>query len=217
MSTSTMQETALRMEAVLEMILAPLPLVSWAQVVAAEMPIPCWPRVQRPRPNFEEARYSPKTLVISSASMPGPLSSTRTRIWSEFLTEPAPAFSMITLISGRIPCSSQASKALSTASFSVVRTALVSDEKPTCWRFLEKYSAVLLVVIFAGLDLDAVLDAALGAGLDDDVAFFAIFPREARHSADSILSLVKIPLQDDSAGQVSCSLHDSYMGMRQRP
>ena len=43
--------------------------------------------------------------------------------------------------------SSQASKELSTASFKVVRTALVEEEKPTCWRFLEKYSAVLLVVI----------------------------------------------------------------------
>src|SRR5262249_4789649 len=50
-------------------------------------------------------------------------------------------------MSGRILASSQASSELSSASFKVVSTALVGEEKPTCCRFLEKYSAVLLVVI----------------------------------------------------------------------
>src|SRR5204863_8260420 len=54
---------------------------------------------------------------------------------------------MLTEISGKMPDSSQASRELSTASLSVVKTALVGDEKPTCCKFLEKYSAVLLLVI----------------------------------------------------------------------
>ena len=67
MSTSTVQLTALRMSLVLVITRRPVALVSCAQVVAAEMPIPCWPREQRPRPNLEEARYSPKTFGTSSA------------------------------------------------------------------------------------------------------------------------------------------------------
>jgi hypothetical protein len=61
---------------------------------------------------------------------------------------PGPIFCTSIVISGKMPFSSQASRELSTASFSVVSTALAGDEKPTCCRFLAKYSAVLLEVIF---------------------------------------------------------------------
>jgi hypothetical protein len=64
-----------------------------------------------------------------------------------FFWEPAPTFSTSMWISGRIPASSQASSELSTASLRVVKTALVPEENPTCWRFFEKYSAVELEVI----------------------------------------------------------------------
>jgi hypothetical protein len=50
------------------------------------------------------------------------------------------------------------------ASFTVVKTAFVGEEKPTCWRFFEKYSAVELDVIFLlprGLGVDA------GSDFDD--------------------------------------------------
>jgi hypothetical protein len=55
----------------------------------------------------------------------------------------------------------------------VVNTAFVCDEKPTCCRFLEKYSAVLEVVIFLleedeDLGVDA---AAFGAGASDEDSF----------------------------------------------
>ena len=39
---------------------APLAVVCIAQVVAAEIPIPCCPLEHLPLPNLEEARYSPK-------------------------------------------------------------------------------------------------------------------------------------------------------------
>jgi hypothetical protein len=36
-----------------EMICTGLPVVSWAYMPAAEMPMPCWPRLMRRRWNFE--------------------------------------------------------------------------------------------------------------------------------------------------------------------
>jgi hypothetical protein len=50
------------------------------------------------------------------------------------------------------------------ASLTVVSTALVGDEKPTCCRFLEKYSAVELEVIFL---LPRGFAGAAGSDFDD--------------------------------------------------
>ena len=47
---------------------------------------------------------------------------------------------MCTQISGRMPASSQASSELSTASFTLVSSALRGESKPSRWRFLAKNS-----------------------------------------------------------------------------
>ena len=59
------------------------------------------------------------------------------------------------------------------ASFNVVSTALVAEEKPTCCRFFEKYSAVLLVVIF--LDEERLRDMTFFASASSSLAAFALF------------------------------------------
>lgn len=64
---------------------------------------------------------------------------------------PLPTRSISIVTSGKISASSQASSELSTASFNVVKTALVPELNPTCCRFFEKYSAVELLVIFEEL------------------------------------------------------------------
>ena len=69
-----------------------------------------------------------------------------TLILSVFFRDPDPNFAISTRTSGSMSASSQASSELSTASLRVVSTALVGDENPTCCKFLEKYSAVLLDV-----------------------------------------------------------------------
>ena len=79
--------------------------------------------------------------------------------------------------------SSQASRALSTASFKVVKTALMGEEKPTCCKFLEKYSAVLLLVM--------VLD--FGAG-----AFSVIFFAGVTFEAAAIFFGMNNPFQRES-------------------
>src|ERR1700682_5148065 len=77
--------------------------------------------------------------------MPGPLSMTVTRkrvAWlagggaSPLLGET----SSVTTTSGRMPASSAASSALSTASFTQVRRAFLGLSKPSRWRFLVKNS-----------------------------------------------------------------------------
>src|SRR5579863_1694413 len=73
--------------------------------------------------------------------MPGPLSSTMTRKRDGWLGDGAGATSTIsTRMSGRIPASSQASSELSTASFTVVSSALAGLSNPSRWRFLVKNS-----------------------------------------------------------------------------
>ncbi|EKD42389.1 MAG: hypothetical protein ACD_73C00181G0003 [uncultured bacterium] len=124
-STSTRHLRALRILSVLVITIPPRALVSCDHVVTAEIPIPCCPRLQRPRPNFELAKYSPNTFTTSSAPNPGPLSSTRTRTLSEPFDVPSPSFSIKIFISGKIPAVSQASSELSTASLIVVSRALV--------------------------------------------------------------------------------------------
>src|SRR5437773_517787 len=77
--------------------------------------------------------------------MPGPLSVTVTRKRVAWLAggggDPlVGTTSTLTTTSGRIPASSDASSALSTASFTQVRSALRGLSKPRRWRFLVKNS-----------------------------------------------------------------------------
>src|SRR5262245_2769072 len=72
--------------------------------------------------------------------------------------------------------SSQASSELSSASFRVVSTALVGDEKPTCCKFLAKYSAVLLVVIcLADFLTLSITSRAASTSTSGSVAFLPVF------------------------------------------
>src|SRR5262245_39294790 len=76
--------------------------------------------------------------------MPGPLSVTVMRKRLAWLAggggPPLAATSSLTTMSGRIPASSQASSALSTASLTQVNRALRGLSKPRRWRFLVKNS-----------------------------------------------------------------------------
>ena len=71
---------------------------------------------------------------ICFLTMPGPLSWTLARYLS------LPTLSICTQTSGRIPASSQASSELSTASLTVVSSALRGLSKPSRCRFLAKNS-----------------------------------------------------------------------------
>src|SRR5512132_611351 len=76
--------------------------------------------------------------------MPGPLSMIVTRKRVAWLADGASPLvdttSSVTTTSGRIPASSDASRALSTASLTQVRSALRGLSKPSRWRFLVKNS-----------------------------------------------------------------------------
>src|SRR6267142_507284 len=77
--------------------------------------------------------------------MPGPLSMTLTRKRVAWLAGGGAspllgATSRVTTTSGRMPASSEASSALSTASLTQVRSALRGLSKPSRWRFLVKNS-----------------------------------------------------------------------------
>src|SRR5258705_2804915 len=78
-------------------------------------------------------------------TMPGPLSATVTRKRVAWLAGGGAspllgATSRVTTTSGRMPASSEASRALSTASLTQVRSALRGLSKPSRWRFLVKNS-----------------------------------------------------------------------------
>src|SRR5258705_5947418 len=78
-------------------------------------------------------------------TMPGPLSATVTRKRVAWLAGGGAspllgATSRVTTTSGRMPASSEASSALSTASLTQVRSALRGLSKPSRWRFLVKNS-----------------------------------------------------------------------------
>ena len=109
---------------------------------AAEMPMPCWPRDIFRRWNFEPYSRRPKMFSTCLRTMPGPLSTMVTRYRELFAV--AGRFgsrsSMMTAMSGMMPASSHASSELSTASFTVVRSALRALSKPRRWRFFTKNS-----------------------------------------------------------------------------
>ncbi len=107
------------------------------------MPSPCWPRWLFSVWNLEPYRSWPKIFGIWGRTIPGPLSSTRTRNRSSVI-------SWIEMrSSGRMPASSHASRALSTASFTVVRRAFWGLSKPSRWRFLVKNSEMEISRCFA--------------------------------------------------------------------
>src|SRR6266849_5299323 len=127
------------------MICTGLPVVSCAYMPAAEMPIPCWPRLMRSRWNFEPYRSLAKIGGICWRTIPGPLSVIVTRKRVAWLAggggDPLlDATSTFTTTSGRMPASSDASSALSTASFTQVSSAFRGLSKPSRWRFLVKNS-----------------------------------------------------------------------------
>ena len=111
---------------------------------AAEMPMPCWPRLMRSRWNFDPYRSFAKIGGICCLTMPGPLSVTVIRKRVAWLAggggPPLPTASTLTTMSGRIPASSQASSALSTASLTQVSRAFRGLSKPRRCRFFVKNS-----------------------------------------------------------------------------
>ena len=123
-----------------------LPVVSWPYIPAAEIPIPCWPRLCDSLWNFEPYSSLPKIFPIWVSTTPGPLSSTIIR--KRF----AAVCSSSTEISGRIPASSHASSELSTASFTAVSSDLSGESNPRRWRFLVKNSETEISRCRAAID-----------------------------------------------------------------
>src|SRR6266850_1612828 len=147
---------------------------------AAEIPMPCWPRLIRSRWNFEPYRSFAKIGGICWRTIPGPLSITVTRkrvAWLGGGGAPlAAATSTLTRTSGRMPASSAASSALSTASLTQVRSALRGLSNPSRWRFFVKNSeteisrwrapistAEMVVVGLAGFASGVLASAAFGS------------------------------------------------------
>ncbi len=109
MSTSTVAVTALRMPLVLLVTCTPAALVSCAHVVAAEIPISCCPREQRPRPNLARGQVlAKKTWPNRQARGPGHCSSTIICTRSVLREAPDPFSGSLILISGRTSFSSHA-------------------------------------------------------------------------------------------------------------
>src|SRR5258708_6966315 len=114
--------------------------------------------------------------------MPGPLSVTVTRKRVAWLAGGGDApllgeTSTMTTTSGRMPASSAASSALSTASLTQVRSALRGLSKPSRWRFFVKNSeteisrwrapistAAAVVIGFPGFASGVLASAAVGPG-----------------------------------------------------
>ena len=98
--------------------------------------MPCWPRCCFMTWNLEPYSSLAKILGICLRTMPGPLSSMMMR------NLVSPSWTNSILISGNILASSQASRELSTASFTVVSSAFLGLSKPSRWRFFSKNSAM---------------------------------------------------------------------------
>jgi len=108
----------------LERAVAAFPVVIWPNMMVAEMPIPCCPRDWRTAWKREPYNRRPKTLGMDVDTIPGPLSSIMTRysFWS--------TLSMLTMMSGRIWASSQASRELSTPSLMPMIRDFTGESKP---------------------------------------------------------------------------------------
>src|SRR5438094_938752 len=111
---------------------------------AAEIPIPCCPRLMRNRWNLDPYRSFAKIFGICWRTMPGPLSETVIRKRLAWVggggVSPLATASTLTTTSGRIPASSQASSALSTPSLTQVSSAFRGLSNPRRCRFLVKNS-----------------------------------------------------------------------------
>ena len=138
---------------VLEKMRVDVPVVSCPYMPAALMPMPCCPRDMRSRWNLEPYSSFAKILGICWRTMPGPLSVMLTRKRSSAVCW------MATPISGRMPASSHASRELSTASFTVVSSALRGLSNPSRWRFFRKNSDTEISRCFSAM-LSAVSAAA---------------------------------------------------------
>src|SRR5437660_1952784 len=176
---------------------------------AAEMPMPCWPRLILSRWNFEPYRSFAKIGGICWRTIPGPLSITVTRKRVAWLgggggAPLATATSTLTRTSGRMPASSAASSALSTASLTHVRSALRGLSNPSRWRFLVKNSeteisrcrvpistAEMVVVGLAGFP-----SAAFASGALASVALGAVLGSLAAEALDLALGLDLAPVFD---------------------
>ena len=119
-----------------------LPVVSWLYRTAADMPIPCCPRLCLMAWKREPYRSLANVLGICSLTMPGPLSSII------IATLSPPASSMLTMISGSIPASSHASRELSTPSLTAVSRLRGAESKPSICLFFSKNSAILMARCF---------------------------------------------------------------------
>src|SRR5712691_9013870 len=161
------------------MICTGLPVVSCPYMPAAEMPIPCCPRLMRSRWNFDPYRSFANIGGICWRTMPGPLSVTVTRKRVAWLAGGgAPllgATSSVTTTSGRMPASSHASSALSTASLTQVRSAFLGLSKPSRCRFLVKNSETEISRCRAPISTAETAAAGLaGAFLDTTVAISSL-------------------------------------------
>ena len=95
----------------------------------------------------------PKMFSTCFRTIPGPLSITVIRYRDDFdaAGRSGCRSSMITVMSGSIPASSQASRLLSTASFTVVSNAFRGLSNPSRWRFLAKNSETEMSRCFAAI------------------------------------------------------------------
>src|SRR2546428_187330 len=127
-----------------EVIWTDLPVVICPYMPAAEIPIPCCPRLMRNRWNLDPYRSFAKIFGICWRTMPGPLSETVIRKRLAWVggggVSPLATASTLTTTSGRIPASSQASSALSTPSLTQVSSAFRGLSNPRRCRFLVKNS-----------------------------------------------------------------------------
>src|SRR5947209_5148760 len=127
-----------------EVIWTDLPVVICPYMPAAEIPIPCCPRLMRNRWNLDPYRSFAKIFGICWRTMPGPLSVTVIRKRLAWVggggVSPLATTSTLTTTSGRIPASSQASSALSTPSLTQVSSAFRGLSNPRRCRFLVKNS-----------------------------------------------------------------------------
>src|SRR2546425_3525917 len=127
-----------------EVIWTDLPVVICPYMPAAEIPIPCCPRLMRNRWNLDPYRSFAKIFGICWRTMPGPLSETVIRKRLAWVggggVSPLATASTLTTTSGRIPASSQASSALSTPSLTQVSSAFRGLSSPRRCGFLVKTS-----------------------------------------------------------------------------
>src|SRR3989475_5179955 len=127
-----------------EVIWTDLPVVICPYMPAAEIQMPCWPRLMRNRWNLDPYRSFAKIFGICWRTMTGRLSETVIRKRLAWVggggVSPLATASTLTTTSGRIPASSQASSALSTPSLTQVSSAFRGLSNPRRCRFLVKNS-----------------------------------------------------------------------------